>query len=49
MAVGELKVFFDNDTCALSVKEAQTSKNTELYFIDFELKENVREITLKFE
>ena len=49
VAVGELKVFFDNDICTVSIKESKTSRSTELYFIDFELKENVREITLKFE
>ena len=49
VTVGELNIFFDKNACTLSVKEGKTSRNTELYFIDFELKDTVREITLKFE
>ena len=49
VSVGEINIFFDKSICTLSVKESKTSKNAELYFIDFELAENVSEITLKFE
>lgn len=49
VTVGELKVYFDSTACAASVKNSKTSRNTDLYFIDFELAGGVRELILKFE
>ena len=49
ITVGDLKIFFDESVCSVSFKKAETTKGMELYLIDFELNDGMREITLKFE
>lgn len=49
LSIGELKIKFDKKLCSVSIREAMTSKNTVLYFVDFELCDGVCEFTLTFE